>query len=34
VTVQALTKREVETFVTGSLFPDEDEPAEADLRED
>lgn len=34
VTVQALTRREVESFVTGSLFPDEDMEAEAEVRED
>lgn len=32
VSVQAVTRREVETFVTGSLFPDEDDEAEAELR--
>jgi transposase-like protein len=33
VTVQQLTRREVETFVTGSLFPDEDSEAEEELRD-
>jgi len=34
VSVQALTRREVETFVTGSLFPDGDLAAEEDLTDD
>lgn len=33
VSVQQVTRREVETFVTGSLFPDEDETAEEELRD-
>lgn len=33
VSVQAITRREVEKFVTGSLFPDEDATAEEELRD-
>jgi hypothetical protein len=34
VSIQAVTRREVETFVTGSLFPDEDATAEDELRDE
>jgi len=34
LSIQALTKREVETLVTGSLFPDEDEEVDLDVDED
>lgn len=34
VSIQAITRREVESLVTGSLFPDEDAEAEEELSDD